>query len=155
MAINIQSEPFGNLAVVQSALSIMEKHNYGRIIMLAGGGAAYAYPIFPAYACSKTALVREVENLAVDLDSKGDIVVVCLAPGAIETDMLKAIRAAGAQVKTEGNITDVIECVKSLLSKQCKSLSGRLIHVRDNWDEIINGEEESLPSNHWKLRRIE
>ncbi len=61
----------GNLAVIKATLPTMEQEHFGRIVMFAGGGAAYANPTFPAYACTKTAIVREVENIAEDLKEKG------------------------------------------------------------------------------------
>ena len=122
--------------------------------MFAGGGSAYAYPAFPAYSISKTAVVREVENLAQDLNDKGDIAVTCIAPGAIETDMLKAVKAAGGAVHTTGNMQDVIVCVKALLGNNAKLLSGRFIHVRDNWQTVLDGQSKIEPDL-WTLRRIE
>jgi NAD(P)-dependent dehydrogenase (short-subunit alcohol dehydrogenase family) len=145
----------GNLAVVKAALPTMERQGYGRIVMLAGGGSAYAFPSFQAYACSKTALVREVENLAEDLAEKGDIAIHCLAPGAIETDMLAEVRRAGGQVRTLGSISKVIACVETLLGNDTGVLSGRFLHVLDRWAEQILKTAQPLSADQWKLRRIE
>src|SRR5258708_14774993 len=75
----------GNLAVVRGLLARMLDAGFGRMVFFGGGGAAYAYPVFPAYAASKAAVVRAVENLHEDLSDKGDFAAVCLAPGAVET----------------------------------------------------------------------
>jgi len=145
----------GNLAVVRAALPSMIQNEYGRIIMFAGGGSAYAYPTFAAYACSKTAIVREVENIAEDLSAQGDIAITCIAPGAIETDMLAAVRAAGGVVRTPGKMEEVITCVKGLLGPQAKLLSGRFIHVRDAWQTMLEPSAGNVSQSHWKLRRVE
>src|ERR1019366_5663082 len=62
----------GNVAVYAGLVTRMLEHKFGRIVGFAGGGAAYAYPLFPAYAASKTAMVRTIENIQADLDGKGD-----------------------------------------------------------------------------------
>ncbi|HEV2690258.1 MAG TPA: SDR family oxidoreductase, partial [Bryobacteraceae bacterium] len=81
----------GNLAVVQACLPILRANRFGRLLFFAGGGAAYAYPLFPAYAATKTALVRAIENLHLDLKDQGDFAVTILAPGAVETEMLATV----------------------------------------------------------------
>ena len=151
----LKTNLLGNLAVIQAALPTMIENKYGRIIMFAGGGSAYANPTFAAYACSKTAIVREVENIAEDLNDQGDIAITCIAPGAIETDMLATMRAAGGVVRTPGKIEEVIICVKALLGSQAKLLSGRFIHVRDQWQSQLSSMHTAPPTNYWRLRRIE
>lgn len=145
----------GNLAVIDAALSVMLRARYGRIITFAGGGATYAYPIFPAYASSKAALVREVENIAEDFKDRGDIAIVCVAPGAIDTDMLATVQAAGGEVRTKGDVGDVIKFVTAFMTGEGKSITGRLVHVRDDWAKLLAGEAAPLSDSLWKLRRIE
>ena len=43
----------GNLAVVKGALPTMLSGRFGRIVGFAGGGSAYAYPLFPGLFCFK------------------------------------------------------------------------------------------------------
>jgi NAD(P)-dependent dehydrogenase (short-subunit alcohol dehydrogenase family) len=144
----------GGLAVVRALLDRMTMAGRGRIVFLAGGGAAYAYPLFPAYACTKAAVVRAAENLHEDLKSKGDFAVVCLAPGAIDTDMLAAVRAAGAEVRTTVAVTDAVAAIVAFLGSASTALSGRFVHVRDAWDAVLEGTVDLTP-DHWKLRRVE
>jgi len=145
----------GNLAVVHAALPFMLHARYGRIVTLAGGGSAYAYPIFPAYAASKAALVRAVENLSEDLDGKGDIAIVCLAPGAIDTDMLAAVQAAGAEVRTKGDMSKVVGFVEAFMTGNGSAITGRLVHVQDPWAAMLVGTAAPLSASHWKMRRLE
>lgn len=144
----------GNLAVVKGLLGRMLETGAGRIVFFAGGGAAYAYPVFPAYACAKAGLVRAVENLHEDLKERGDFAVACLAPGAVETDMLRRVRAAGAEVRTTAPPDDAVRFVEAFLSRDARALSGRFIHARDAWAELLDGEPRDL-GERWKLRRLE
>lgn len=144
----------GNLAVVRGLLGRMLETGAGRAVFFAGGGAAYAYPVFPAYACTKAALVRAVENLHEDLKERGDFAVVCLAPGAVETDMLRQVRAAGAEVRTTAPPDDAVRFVEAFLSRDARVLSGRFLHARDTWAELLDGESPDL-GERWKLRRVE
>lgn len=144
----------GNLAVVQACLTPMLKSGFGRILFFAGGGAAYAYPHFPAYAMSKTALVRIVENLHEDLKGAGDFSVVCVAPGAVQTDLLDQVRATGAEVRTVASADESVRFAVAFFAKDSRLLSGRFIHVLDDWARLLD-EGEELPEDVWKLRRAE
>jgi NADP-dependent 3-hydroxy acid dehydrogenase YdfG len=145
----------GNLAVIEGALPTMLENKFGRIVAFSGGGSAYAYPVFSAYSASKTAIVRTVENLSEILSDKGDFSVVSLAPGAVATDMLTKVRAAGGEVKTTVDISEPVNFVREfILSEKC-NFSGSFVHVRDDWDKFLNNENNLLNNSIWKLRRIE
>jgi NAD(P)-dependent dehydrogenase (short-subunit alcohol dehydrogenase family) len=143
----------GNLAVVRALLPRMLEARYGRIVTLAGGGAAYAYPLFSGYALSKTAMVRATENLEAELRGRGDFLTVCLAPGAMETEMLAQVRAAGAEVKTTVAIEEPVEFITSFIRAEACGFSGRFVHVRDAWRDWLR--PESVPGERWLLRRVE
>ena len=144
----------GNVAVYSGLLTRMLEHKFGRIVGFAGGGAAYAYPLFPAYAASKTAMVRTIENIQEDLKGKGDFAAACLAPGANETNMLKQVRAAGAQVKTTVAISEPVSFVREFLFCNECGFKGSFVHVRDDWRDYLNGEKK-IDDKQWKLRRTE
>jgi 3-oxoacyl-[acyl-carrier protein] reductase len=145
----------GNLAVLNALLPRMAENKFGRIVAFAGGGSAYAYPNFPAYSASKTAMVRTVENYHEILKEKGDFCIVCLAPGAIETNMLRQIRDKGGEVKTLVDISEPVEFIGCFLNSVSCGFSGRFVHVRDNWKDYINTEKTIGDNSKWKLRRIE
>ena len=150
-----QTNVLGNLAVVQALLPRLLESRFGRIVMFGGGGAAYGYPLFGGYAVSKTAVVRATENLHEELKDRGDFSVVCLAPGAIETDMLGTIRGAGGEVRTVTAMTEPLNFIEKFLgSAQC-AFSGRFVHVRDNWETWLDQKEAELPAQQWFLRRVE
>ena len=145
----------GNLAVARALLPAQKLHRFGRLLFFAGGGAAYAYPMFPAYAASKTALVRIVENLHEDLKDKGDFAVAILAPGAVETDMLASVRARGAEVRTTVDISEPTAFAREFIMSETCSFSGCFVHVRDSWPELLNSKRALPGKDLWKLRRVE
>jgi len=145
----------GNLAVARGLLTVQMAHGFGRLLFFAGGGAAYAYPEFPAYAASKAALVRIVENLHEDLKAAGDFATAILAPGAVETDMLAAVRATGAEIRTTVAIEEPTAFAREFLLSQRCDFSGRFVHVRDEWKRYLSGEKQTLDRDLWKLRRVE
>ena len=133
----------------------MLESRFGRIVMFGGGGAAYGYPLFGGYAVSKAAVVRATENLHEEIKDRGDFSIVCLAPGAIETDMLRTIRGAGGEVRTVTAMTEPLNFIEKFLgSPQC-AFSGRFVHVRDNWETWLDQKEAELPAQQWFLRRVE
>jgi NAD(P)-dependent dehydrogenase (short-subunit alcohol dehydrogenase family) len=145
----------GNLAVVQAALPSMLQHKFGRLVFFAGGGSAYAYPLFPAYAATKTAIVRGVENLHEDLKDRGDFTVAILAPGAVETDILAAVREQGGYVRTTVAMEEPVSFVRQFLLAESCAFSGCFVHVRDEWAPLLNSNKELARKDLWKLRRIE
>ncbi|HLK48716.1 MAG TPA: SDR family NAD(P)-dependent oxidoreductase [Bryobacteraceae bacterium] len=151
----MQINLFGNWAALQVLLPRLLQAHFGRIVAFSGGGSAYAYPIFSGYAASKAAVVRATENLDEELKGKGDFCTVCLAPGAIETDMLKGVRAAGAEVRRLGSMEEPVHFVERFLGARHCAFSGRFVHARDAWAEWLDQPGKSLPANQWLLRRIE
>lgn len=145
----------GNLAVLQAALPAMLEKKAGRVVFFAGGGSAYAYPLFPAYAATKTALVRIVENLNEDLKTSGDFAVAILAPGAVETDILAAVRKEGGYVRTTVGMNEPVSFVREFVAAGKCAFSGCFVHVRDTWKPLLNSDEQVSKPDLWKLRRIE
>jgi len=143
----------GNLAVVRALLPRMLSAKFGRIVTIAGGGAAYAYPLFCAYAISKTAMVRATENLHIELKGHGDFLTVCLAPGAMDTLMLQRVRTAGSEIRTLVPLGESVTFIWEFLHAQDCAFSGRFIHVRDDWRTWLRS--GVLEEDRWLLRRIE
>lgn len=150
-AINV----LGNLAAAKALLEPMLASGFGRILAFAGGGSAYAYPLFPAYSASKTAMVRAMENLNCDVQGKGDFAVACLAPGAVDTDMLAQVKAAGAEVRTMVPIVEPVTFAREFVFSKSCGFSGSFVHVRDKWPEYLNNGHALPQPALWKLRRIE
>ncbi len=145
----------GNFNVLGTLLPRMIENKYGRIVAFSGGGSAYAYPIFSAYSASKTAVVRTVENFAEVLKDKGDFAIAALAPGAVETDMLKKVRSFGAEVKTTVDIKEPTNFVKEFIFADKCNFSGSFVHVRDEWPKLLNSDNQLSGKDMFKLRRID
>ena len=132
--------------------------------MLTGGGATKPRPNFTAYATAKTALVRFAETLA-DEVQEHNVQVNCMAPGAAYTSMTDEILRAGEsagwreqedaqQVRQSGGIAPEkqIQLAAFLISERSNHISGKLIHVSDDWKKL---ERESLNPEAFTLRRIQ
>jgi len=145
----------GNLAVVQAVLPLMIENKFGRVLFFAGGGAAYSYPLFPAYAAAKTALVRAAENLHEDLKDQGDFATAILAPGAVATDILAAVRAQGGYVKTTVAMEEPVAFAREFINAASVGFSGGFVHVRDVWADYLNNDKQPEKKDLWKLRRVE
>ncbi len=145
----------GNFTVLGALIPRMFENKYGRIVAFSGGGSAYAYPIFSAYSASKTAVVRTVENFAEVLKDKGDFAIAALAPGAVDTDMLKKVRSFGAVVKTTVDISEPTNFVREFLFSDKCNFSGSFVHVRDEWGKYLNSDLELINEDMFKLRRID
>jgi len=145
----------GNLAVIKGLIPNMLSTKFGKILFIGGGGAAYGYPLFSGYALSKTATVREAENLWMELKDKGDFSVACLAPGAMKTEMLRQVVDAGAEVKTTVDIQEPVNFIKEFLKAENCSFNGKFVHVRDDWKKYFMTENTFQQSDVWNLRRIQ
>jgi NAD(P)-dependent dehydrogenase (short-subunit alcohol dehydrogenase family) len=145
----------GNLAIARALLLTMQRERFGRLLFFAGGGAAYAYPLFPAYAASKTALARIVENMHEDLKDAGDIKVAIVAPGAVDTDILAIVRAQGGEVRTTVAMEEPVAFACAFLSASHCAFSGAFVHVRDAWKPLLEKSGALRNPDLWKLRRVE
>ena len=119
-----------------------------KIIVFSGGGAAGPFKEFPIYSASKTALIRAIENISHDKNSKTDIF--AIAPGAVETKMLKKVLSR-AKVKKKSSMEDVFKFINYCLNNDTKKFNGRLINIRDNILKIKKNNND----NYLKLRRSE
>lgn len=140
-----------SVRLVRAVLPRMLNDGAGRIVLFSGGGAAYGFPRFSSYGTAKAALVRFAETLAMELGPNGPLVTI-LAPGAIETDMLAAVRRAGGEVRTTASIDEPCRAVRRLLTEDTRGLHGRFVHVRDEWSAESAA---SLSDDFFKLRRVD
>ncbi len=146
----IKANLIGTYNTIRSTLPSMIAANRGKIINFAGGGAAYGYPLFSGYGASKAAVVRLTETMAIEIKNY-NIQVNVVSPGAIKTDMLEEVLKAGGEVRTMGEMREVIDLVTFLSSSESDHINGRYIHVKDAYKKF--GRE--LGNDLFKLRRIE
>lgn len=158
---------FGALKVCQSVIPLMIRAGRGKIINIAGGGAAGPLPRYSSYASSKAALVRVTENLAIELDEH-NIQVNSIAPGFVVTRLHQQTLDSGDNAgveflqKTkkeieEGGVDPTIPAALAayLASPSGDVITGKLISaIWDNWAEFEKHIEDLKESNIYTLRRI-
>lgn len=160
----------GSFIVSKIAVKQMVKTGYGSIIMFSGGGAAYGRPNFSAYGVSKTGVLRMVETLSEELRLAGfnKITINAIAPGAVKTRMTqkvikygskagkKALQEAVDTFRTGGtSMKQITDLLDFLIEPQANcGLTGRLIHVREDYRAVINKYGSNVPAEIGKIRRI-
>lgn len=159
----------GGVLVCKYGLPYLKENNYGKIILLSGGGATKPMPFMSAYAASKAAIVRFGETLAMELVGQ-NIDVNCVAPGALNTRLLEDVLAAGPekvgthyyeqclQQKASGgsSITRAADLCVYLASAESDGITGKLISaVWDPWPVLAKKHKaQLLNSDIFTLRRI-
>ena len=151
-----------------SVLPEMKKNNYGKIIILSGGGATKPMPNLSAYAASKAAVVRFAETLSKETKDN-NIDVNTVAPGALNTRLLDEIIESGPenvgekfhkqallQQKSGGTpfFHGVNLCIY-LANKISDGITGKLISsIWDPWKNFENYKNKLKNSDIYTLRRI-
>ena len=153
--------------LMRGAVPWMAERGGGVIINLSGGGATSPRPNFSAYATAKAALIRLSETIAVEAEPLG-VRVHCVAPGAMNTEMLEVVlRAAqesvggeygkAVQQKAKGGADPGVAarlCV-FLAGDAARGVTGRLFSaVWDPWEKMCEWAEELPGSDIYTLRRI-
>ncbi|MEK7465651.1 MAG: SDR family oxidoreductase [Patescibacteria group bacterium] len=165
---NLEVNLLGTVFLCQLILPAMIKRRSGSIINFSGGGSTSSRTNFSAYAVAKTGVVRFTEILADEL-KKYRIRVNAIAPGAVNTKMLKEVLRAGARAGAEELASakkrskiggappeKAAELVLFLASDKSKPLSGRLISaVWDDWQGWRKSDlKKIMKSDKLTLRRI-
>jgi len=160
----IETNLIGVMHACRAALPQMIDRRAGKIIVLSGGGAATARPNFSAYSTAKAALARFVETLAEEVRDH-NIQVNSMNPGGTYTSMTDEILHAGEragwkeqedamQVRQTGGISPdrQIQLALFLASEQSNHVSGKLIHVNDDWKKL---KAENVHPEIYTLRRVQ
>jgi NAD(P)-dependent dehydrogenase (short-subunit alcohol dehydrogenase family) len=149
---------------VRAVLPMMLGRRSGKIIFLGGRGAADPRPNFSAYACAKAAVVRLAETLAEEL-RESNVQVNVMSPGGAYTHMTDEILAAGnrvsqkeqdraLQVRMTGGMPaeKQLELALFLASEDSNHISGKLIHVNDDWRRL---EHAAVGPEVYTVRRVQ
>ena len=153
----------GVMNACHAVLPGMMEQRHGKVIVLAGGGAAKPRPFFSGYAASKAAVVRLVESLAEEVRDY-NIQVNCLSPGGSYTVMTDEILRAGEKagpkdseeakrVRQTGGVTPERQLALAafLASERSNHISGKMIHVDDDWKKLEKG---AVNPEIYTLRRV-
>jgi NAD(P)-dependent dehydrogenase (short-subunit alcohol dehydrogenase family) len=93
------------------------------------------------------------ETMSMELDAAHvPIDINIVAPGANETSLLAAVRAAGGEVRSVVPFSKPIGLCRWLLSSASDGISGRFLHVNDAYSTLA---PEALRAEALKLRRID
>jgi len=161
----VETNLIGVANACRAALPPMIDQRSGKIILIAGGGAAYSRPNFTAYAASKSAVVRFGECLA-DEVGEHNVQVNTIAPGGAYTTMTDEILLAGEEkagrkeieeaerVRITGGVAPEkqTQLAMFLASEKSNHISGKLIHVNDDWKRF---EQDSMNPELYTLRRVQ
>ncbi|MBS9441374.1 3-oxoacyl-ACP reductase FabG [Photorhabdus heterorhabditis] len=119
----------------KAAMRPMIKKRYGRIISIGSVVGAVGNPGQASYAAAKAGLIGFSKTLAREVASRG-ITVNVVAPGFIETDMLRALPdeqlesfSKDIPVKRFGDVKEVASAVAFLASDEAAYITGETIHV--------------------------
>jgi len=164
----VRIDLFGTFLVARAiGRSLRASGRGGRLVLLSGGGATSPFPNYTAYACSKAAVVRLVETLALEFEAYG-IAVNALAPGFVATRMhaetLNAGERAGAEylertrreLEAGGVPVELpARAAVFLLSDRAEGINGRLVSAPwDRWWEWPERRHELERGDLFTLRRI-
>ena len=160
----IETNLGGVVNACHAVLPGMVERRHGKLILIVGGGAAKPRPFFSPYAASKAAVVRMAESLAEEV-REHNIQVNCMSPGGTYTSMTDEILRAGdragakdieeaKRVRQTGGIAPdrQIQLVAFLASERSNHLSGKLIHVDDDWKKLEKG---TVNPELYTLRRVQ
>jgi NAD(P)-dependent dehydrogenase (short-subunit alcohol dehydrogenase family) len=148
----------------RAALPPMIEKRSGKLIALAGPGAACSRANFSAYAASKAAVVRLVECLAEEV-REHNVQVNAMAPGGAYTHMTDEVLAAGEeraghkeieeaeQTRLTGGVAPEkqVQLALFLASPVSNHISGKMLHVNDDWKRF---ERENMRPDLFTLRRV-
>jgi NAD(P)-dependent dehydrogenase (short-subunit alcohol dehydrogenase family) len=147
---------------------LMRRRRRGKMINLSGGGATGPRPNFSAYATAKAALVRFSEVLAAELQPD-NVQVNCVAPGTMNTELLRSVLAAGPEragpgeyerARREGERGDqaiqrAADLCLFLASARGDRITGKLLSaVWDPWESLEQHLDAIGASDIYTLRRI-
>ncbi len=152
----------GVMRTCAAVLPEMVQRRSGKVVIVSGGGGANPRPGFSAYASSKAGLVRFAETLAEEMRDH-NVQVNCMSPGGAYTHMTDEILRAGEkvswkeiqdaqQIRLTGGIPaeKQIALAMFLASERSNHISGKLLHVKDDWKKLENS---VVPPDFYTLRR--
>lgn len=160
----IDTNLLGVANAVRAVLPHMIHQRSGKIIVLGGKGTADPRPNFSAYATSKAAVARFVETIAEEVQEH-NIQVNVMSPGSTYTHMTDEILASAdkagkrehdkaVQVRLTGGMSPdrQIDLARFLASEDSNHISGRVLHVDDDWKRL---EHSPMSRDLYTLRRVQ
>jgi 3-oxoacyl-[acyl-carrier protein] reductase len=159
----IQVNLLGVTHSCRAVLPPMIEKRAGKIIALTCDSDSLPKTNFSAYTTSKTAVVRFVEALAAEV-ADHNVQINCFDPGSAYTNLTDEIIRAESRLdahvvtaaketrRTGGVSADLqLAIISFLASEQSNHITGKLIHVTDDWQKLKNA---TLRPDALTLRRL-
>jgi len=137
LAVNLR----GSILCTKYVIPEMKEQEYGKIINIASVAGFVGFDLSSIYCATKGAIVNITRELALDL-GKYKINVNAVAPGAIKTEMIKAL-LADENIKAAllskipygriGKTDDIANAVSFLASDESEYITGHTIVVDGGW----------------------
>ena len=125
----------GQFKLMKNFLRGMLKNKWGRIINISSAAAALGNKGQSNYVAAKAGIEAMSKTLAREVGSK-NITVNCVAPGFIETDMLKDLDndylktiANEIPLQRLGKTDEIASLVKFLASEEANYITGQTVHL--------------------------
>ena len=125
----------GQFKLMKKFLRGMLKNKWGRIINISSAAAALGNKGQSNYVAAKAGIEAMSKTLAREVGSK-NITVNCVAPGFIETDMLKDLDdnylktiADEIPLQRLGKTDEIASLVKFLASEEANYITGQTVHI--------------------------
>jgi 3-oxoacyl-[acyl-carrier protein] reductase len=160
-AINVNL--LGVVHACRAVLPHMVTRRVGKIIVLTCDSDRPPHTHLSAYTVSKTALVRLVETVAAEV-ADSNVQINCLDPGRAYTTLTDEIIQAenrleptlvaeAREVRRTGGASAELQLQHALFlaSEQSNHISGKLIHITDDWQKLRNA---TLRADALTLRRV-
>jgi 3-oxoacyl-[acyl-carrier protein] reductase len=160
----VNTNLIGVMNSCRAVLPHMCERRNGKIIVLAGVGGQLPWrPNFAVHAATKTGVVRFCESLAEEA-IEHNVQVNCLSPGGTYTHMTDQVLSASERagwrevemardVRVTGGVPPErqIELALFLASPESNHVTGRMIHVDDDWKKLRG---TTIPVELYRLRRV-
>ena len=152
----------GSINSCRAVLPGMVERRRGKIIVLVCSADIAPKLHFSSYSTAKTAAVRFVESIAMEIADK-NVQINCFDPGQAYTSLTDEIIHAGDKLEPKV-VSDALETrttggtspekqmkmAEFLASESSNHVTGRLIHVDDDWKKLKNA---TLKRDAYTLRR--
>lgn len=161
-ALHVNLEGVANTC--RAVVPAMAERREGKIVVLVCAGAEGPRPNFSAEAASKSGAVRLVETLAQEW-LETNVQINCFHPGGAYTSSTDEILRAGEragwkeveaadQVRMSGGAPPEkqMELMQFLLSEQSNHVTGRFLHVNDDWKKMVHSDAKN--SALYSMRRV-
>jgi len=159
----IQINLLGVVHSCRAVLPSMIEKRSGKILVLTCDSDSVPKLNFSAYSTSKTAIVRFVEALAAEVVDH-NVQINCLDPGPAYTNLTDEIIraenrleapvvASAKETRRTGGVSAELQLAHAmfLASEQSNHITGKLIHVTDDWQKLRNA---TLRADALTLRRL-